>query len=93
VTPAVGSPGDLIFEPVDSSARVREGEIVSTAGTTSDRLLSRYPPAIVIGVVDKIDLGDGELDTRIHLKPVTDLLRVELVQVLTEPHADLDGAR
>ena len=38
----------------------------------------------------RIDLGDGDLDRRIHVEPAADLLRVDMVQVLTEPHADLD---
>ena len=41
VTPAVGAPGDLLFEPVDANAKVREGDYVYTAGTTDDRLRSR----------------------------------------------------
>jgi rod shape-determining protein MreC len=89
VVPAVGAPGDLIFELVDNAAKVREGDTVYTAGTTESRLQSRYPPAIPIGIVKRIDLGDGELDRRIHLKPAADLRRVDMVQVLTEPHADL----
>jgi rod shape-determining protein MreC len=91
VVPAVGAPGDLLFNFVDNPTRVKKGEIVYTAGTTTSRLESRYPPAIPIGKVDKIDLGDGELDRRIHIKPAADLTRVDLVQVLTEPHADLDA--
>ena len=89
---AVGAPGDLLFEPIDADARVREGELVYTAGTTSSRtdLASRYPRAIPIGVVKRIDLGDGDLDKRIHVQPAADLKRTDLVQVLTDPHADLE---
>ena len=32
-----------------------------------------------------MDLGEGELDRRIHVKPAADLLRVDMVQVLTNP--------
>jgi rod shape-determining protein MreC len=91
VVPAVGAPGDLLFNFVDNPTKVKKGEIVYTAGTTTSRLESRYPPAIPIGKVDRIDIGDGELDRRIHIKPAADLTRVDLVQVLTEPHADLDA--
>ena len=52
VTPAVGAPGDLLFEPVDTGARVRENDLVYTAGTTDSRLQSRYPAGILIGKVD-----------------------------------------
>jgi len=91
VVPAVGAPGDLLFKFVDNATKVRKGEIVYTAGTISNRLQSRYPRAIPIGIVDRIDIGDGELDRRIHIKPAADLKRVDKVQVLTEPHADLDA--
>jgi rod shape-determining protein MreC len=39
--------------------------------------------------VSRIDIGEGELDRRIHIKPAADLRRLDLVQVLTQPHADL----
>jgi rod shape-determining protein MreC len=89
VVPAVGAPGDLLFKFVDNANKVRKGELVYTAGTISSRLESRYPAAIPIGAVDRIDIGDGELDRRIHIKPAADLIHVDRVQVLTEPHADL----
>jgi rod shape-determining protein MreC len=89
VTPAVGAPGDLLFEPIDNAARVRENDLVYTAGTTASRLESRYPPAIPIGTVKRIDLCEGDLDKRIHVEPAADLRRLDLVSVLTEPHADL----
>jgi rod shape-determining protein MreC len=88
VTPAVGAPGDLLLEPIDNAARVRENDLVYTAGSTSTRLESRYPPAILIGTVTRIDLGEGDLDKRIHVEPAADLRRLDLVKVLTEPHAD-----
>ncbi|HEY6889576.1 MAG TPA: rod shape-determining protein MreC [Solirubrobacter sp.] len=91
VVPAVGAPGDLLFKFVDNANKVRKGEIVYTAGTISSRLESRYPPAIPIGKIDRIDLGDGELDKRIHITPAADLTRVDMVQVLTDPHADLQS--
>jgi rod shape-determining protein MreC len=89
VVPAVGAPGDLLFKFVDNANKVRKGELVYTAGTISSRLESRYPPAIPIGTVDRIDIGDGELDRRIHIKPAADLVHVDRLQVLTDPHADL----
>src|SRR3954470_19328326 len=90
ITPAVGAPGDLLLEPVDANAKVRAGDFVYTAGTTGDgRLKSRYPPAILIGAVSRVDLGEGDLDRRIHVKPAADMLKLDMVQVLTEPYADL----
>jgi rod shape-determining protein MreC len=67
---------------------VRTKELVYTAGTTSSRLESRYPAGIPIGTIEKIDIGEGELDRRVHIKPAADLRRVDMVQVLTDPHAE-----
>jgi rod shape-determining protein MreC len=89
VSPAVGAPGDLLFELVDNASAVRRGDLVITAGTRSSRLSSLYPRGIPIGTVSRIDIGEGELDRRIHIKPAADLRRLDLVQVLTAPHADL----
>jgi len=91
ITPAIGAPGDLLFEPMDATAKVRENDLVYTAGTTDTEVESRYPKAIVIGKVSRIDFGEGDLDKRIHVKPAADFLRLDMVQVLTEPRADLEG--
>ena len=92
ITPAVGAPGDLLFEPVDANAKVKEGDYVYTAGTTDNRLRSRYPAAILVGTVSRIDLGNGDLERRVHVKPAAEMLQVDMVQVLTKPEADLDDA-
>jgi rod shape-determining protein MreC len=89
VSPAVGAPGDLLFELVDNASNVRRGDLIITAGTRSGRLSSLYPRGIPIGTVSRIDIGQGELDRSIHIKPAADLRRLDLVQVLTAPHADL----
>jgi rod shape-determining protein MreC len=90
VVPSVNRPGELQFKFVDPANKVRVKDFVYTAGTTVSRLESRYPRAILIGQVTHIDLGDGELDRRVRITPAADLKRVDMVQVLTEPHADLD---
>jgi rod shape-determining protein MreC len=90
ITPAVGAPGDLLLEPVNAQAKIRAGDLVYTQGTTGDgRLKSRYPPAILIGTVSRVDLGNGDLNRRIHVQPAADMLRLDMVQVLTDPYADL----
>ena len=88
VTPAIGAPGDLLYEPVDATANVREDDLIYTAGTTDSRLQSRYPPAVLVGRVRRVDLGEGDLDKRIHVKPAADFLRLDMVQVLTNPNAE-----
>jgi rod shape-determining protein MreC len=87
VSPAVG--GDLRFDLVPRGRRVRTGDRIVTAGTTNARLPSPFPRGILIGTVRRIDEGDGELDRRIHVRPAADLRRLDVVQVLTEPSADL----
>jgi rod shape-determining protein MreC len=91
VVPSVNRPGELQFKFVDPANKVRVKDFVYTAGTTVSRLESRYPRAILIGQVTNIDLGDGELDRRVRITPAADLKRVDMVQVLTQPHADLDS--
>jgi rod shape-determining protein MreC len=93
VHPAVGAAGDLRFELVPNAKEVRRDELIITAGTsTSARvsdLESLYPRGIPIGTVRRIETGEGELDRVIHVEPVADLRSLDIVEVLTEPDADL----
>ena len=93
VSPAVGSAGDLRFELVPNAKEVRRGDRIITAGTsTSARvtdLSSLYPRGIPIGVVRRVETGEGELDRVIHVRPAADLRRLDIVEVLTQPEADL----
>jgi rod shape-determining protein MreC len=91
VTPALGATGDLLFDLVANVSRVHTGDLVVTAGTTESRLQSPFPPAIPIGTVTRIDLGEGDLDPRVHIKPAADVRRLDMVQVLTRPHAGPAG--
>ena len=94
VQPAIGAPGDLLLKMVQDATKIRTGNLVYTAGTVSSRadLASRYPPGIVIGRISRIDPGSGDLDRRIHVTPVADIPHTDVVQVLTNPHADLRAA-
>ncbi len=89
IDPAVGAPGELRLELVPRGKLVEEGERIVTAGTVSPRLKSLFPPGILIGTVNKVDEGEGELDRRIHVRPAADLRRLENVEVLTKPGSDL----
>jgi rod shape-determining protein MreC len=92
VGPAEGAPGDLRFDLVPNAKEVRRGETIITAGTsTSSRvdLRSLYPRGILIGTVSRVETGEGELDRVIHVRPVADLRSLDIVEVLTQPHADL----
>ena len=68
---------DVHREPV---GQVRLG----AAGSTSLRLTSYFPPNIPIGRVSRIELGDGDLDRRIHVRPAVDLAALQFVEVLTK---------
>ena len=85
ITPAVGSPGDLILDFVSRRRKVDKGERIVTAGTTSSRLPSLFPPGIPIGRVRRIEDGAGDLDRVVHVKPAADMTNLQFVSVLTAP--------
>jgi rod shape-determining protein MreC len=89
IGPVQGSPGDLLFDLVPKAQNVRKGDLIITAGTTTPALPSPFPEGIVIGNVSRIDIGEGSLDRRIHVAPAADLRRLDIVEVLTRPQADL----
>ena len=91
ITPIPGAGGDLLFDLVDDAEKIRTGDLVVTAGTSSERLPSVYPRSILIGKVKRIDNGDGDLDRRIHVSPAADLMHLDIVQVLTKPDANLQA--
>ncbi|HWT25264.1 MAG TPA: rod shape-determining protein MreC [Solirubrobacteraceae bacterium] len=91
VLPAVGAPGDLLLDLVPRAKRVKPGDQVITAGTVSERLSSPFPRGLLIGTVKRIE-GDGELDRTIHVEPAADLRRLDIVQVLTRPTAELTAS-
>ena len=88
ILPVAGSPGDLLLDLVPEAREVRTGDRVVTAGTVSQRLPSPFPRGILIGTVKRIE-GEGELDRTIHVAPAADLRKLDFVQVLTKPAADL----
>ncbi len=89
IDPAVGAPGELRLELVPHGKLVKKGARIVTAGTVSSRLNSLFPPGILIGMVNRVDEGSGELDRRIHVTPAADLRRLENVEVLTKPATNL----
>ena len=88
VTPAVGSPGDLILDFVPADADVDKGERIVTAGTSSESKPSLFPPTIPIGTVRRIEDGSGNLDRTIHVRPAADMSNLQFVSVLTRPVGD-----
>jgi rod shape-determining protein MreC len=91
ILPAVGAPGDLLLDLVPRAKRVRPGDRIITAGTVSARLPSPFPRGLLIGTVKRVE-GQGELDRTIHVEPAADLRRLDIVQVLTRPHAQLTAS-
>jgi rod shape-determining protein MreC len=83
VQASVNRPGDLELELVEAPDKVREGDRVVTAGSLSPRLKSYFPPNIPIGRVSRVEIGEGNLDRRIHVKPAADLGGLLWVEVLT----------
>jgi rod shape-determining protein MreC len=84
VQASINKPGDLELELVQDPDEVHRGDRVVTAGSTSLRLTSYFPPNVPIGRVSRIELGDGDLDRRIHVRPAVDLASLQYVEVLTK---------
>ncbi len=82
VQASVGNPDDLLMRYTSKRDRVLPGQRVVTAGTTSSRLESPYPPGILVGTVTHVD--DAGTDAQVvHVVPAADMHRLEFVQVLT----------
>lgn len=81
---AAGS-DDLLLDYTTRRDRLERGMNIVTAGTmsTSDRLLSAYPPGIPIGRVTRVE-DPGTDSQKVHVRPFADLRRLEIVQVLTQ---------
>ncbi len=83
VGPQFGSRGDLIFEASGDPREIKEGERVIAAGSLSQTLESYFPRSITVGTVSRVDLGEGDLDREIHVKPAADIDSLDWVEVLT----------
>jgi len=80
VQPAVGNPNDLLMQYLQQGDAVRTGNRVVTAGTTSGRLDSVFPPGIPIGQVTRVDQND--LFKGVHIRPFASLRTLDYVQIL-----------
>jgi rod shape-determining protein MreC len=81
VQTAVGDPNDLRLEYPGRNDRIRENQTVVTAGSSSSRYPSRFPPDIPIGRITRVEEDEGT----VHVRPYANLRELEYVQVLTEP--------
>jgi rod shape-determining protein MreC len=85
VQPAVGNPNDLLLDFVSSKNRVVKGEAIVTAGSSSNKLESVFPPGIPIGSVTTVDSQEVNLYQRVHVTPYADLRKLDFVQILRRP--------
>ena len=83
VEPLVGDPEDLLLNFVRADEDIGEGQMVVTAGFTSEQLDSVFPAGIPIGRVTDASLEEQQAYQRIHLEAFADLRDMEFVQVLT----------
>jgi rod shape-determining protein MreC len=80
---ASGQVGILSLELIPNAVRVKEGDIVTTAGFKSSRLASYYPPGIPIGRVSSVSGNDTTGDTKvIQVTPFADFRNITDVLVL-----------
>lgn len=77
------NPGMLELTFVDNAEKISRGDKVLTTGSTSGRFPSYFPRDVLIGTVSDVELGEGNLDSRIHVRPAVDLGYIERVEVLT----------
>ena len=78
--PAVGSPNDLVLQDLQPGDRVVVKDDIVTAGTTSSRLESVFPPGIPVGSVTKVD--NSSLVPLVHVHPFASLGKLDYVQIL-----------
>ena len=86
--PEVGDPDDLLLDFIEEDQEVDEGSTLATAGSTSERFESYYPPGIPIGEVTEAEPGEQETYLTVHVDPFADLREFEYAQVLTGGGAD-----
>lgn len=86
LVPAVGDPNRLDLNYLPKGALVQTGQLVTTVGFRSGPLQDLYPPGIPIGTVSFVgnDLADNG---QVQVTPAADLRHLDVVQILTTPHA------
>jgi rod shape-determining protein MreC len=86
LVPAVGNPNQLVLQYLPTNASIQQGQQVVTVGFRSGALQDLYPPGIPIGTVGNPGTGLAN-NGQVPVTPVADLRRLDVVQVLTAPHA------
>jgi rod shape-determining protein MreC len=88
LVPAVGNPNQLVLQylPRTAQGQVQTGQQVVTVGFKSGPLQDLYPPGLPIGQVSYIG-NDLANNGTVQVTPAADLRHLDIVQILTKPHA------
>jgi rod shape-determining protein MreC len=86
LVPAVGNPNELVLQYLPRNASVQTNQQVVTVGFRSGALQDLYPPGIPIGTVSNVG-NDLANNGEVQVTPDADLRHIDVVQILTAPHA------
>lgn len=81
--PEVGDPDDLLLDFINNDERIKEGQILITAGWSNGRISSAYPRGIPLGKVTGATVGEPGDFQEVHVRPFADIRDLDIVQVLT----------
>ncbi len=87
LVPAVGNPDQLVLQYLPRTAPVQAGQQVVTVGFKSGSLQDIYPAGIPIGQVANANINNLYNNGEVSVTPTADLRHLDVVQVLTSPHA------
>jgi rod shape-determining protein MreC len=87
LVPAVGNPNQLLLQELPLHAPVQTGQLVVTAGFKDGALADLYPAGIPIGVVSNASQNELLNNGQVQVSPLADLRHLDIVQILTSPHA------
>lgn len=90
--PRVGYPNQLVLNYLPRGASIQVGQTVTTVGFKSGNLQDLYPPGIPIGQVSYVG-NDLANNGQVQVTPAADLLHLDVVQILTSPHAGSERAQ
>lgn len=84
VEPEAGNPNSLLLDFINPpDGKIRQGQIVATAGWTSGQISSAFPPGVPIGRITQASQGIGQTYQRVTLRAFADLRGMDYAQVLT----------
>jgi rod shape-determining protein MreC len=86
LVPKVGNPDQLVLQYLPRSATIKTNQLVTTVGFKSGPLQDLYPPGIPIGQVSAVG-NDLANNGQVEVTPAADLRHLDIVQILTSPHA------